>query len=92
MDFWQIALLLVAWVICSLLSGLMWALGHRDRRPRQYPSSEWCGSGQKPAPIQSPPPVQVVAPVPQAPLKGMGPDEIRAQIVKDIELWAKTRR
>ena len=32
---WQILLWLAAWIICSLLFGVVWALGHRDRRPHR---------------------------------------------------------
>ena len=30
---WQVLLVLAAWIVCSLLFGVVWALGHRDRRP-----------------------------------------------------------
>lgn len=32
---WQILLVLAAWIVCSLLFGVVWALGHRDRRPHR---------------------------------------------------------
>lgn len=32
---WQILLVLAAWVVCSLLFGVVWALGHRARPPHR---------------------------------------------------------
>lgn len=93
MELWKILLLLALWIVCHLLVGVMWALGHREKRKPQCPLCLGrCGYGQKSASIPAPPPIQVVLPIPKAPSKGMGADEIRARIIRDIEFWAKTRR
>lgn len=89
---WQILLVLAAWIACSLLFSMVWALGHRDRPPHKHPC-KCCGAyGQKPAHVQAPVPVRVISPVPKAPLKGIGPDELRAGIIRDIEIAFRDRR
>lgn len=54
MEWWQVLLVLVSWIACSLLFGVVWALGHREKRPAQ-PHCPGCGAyGQKAAPVQAP--------------------------------------
>ncbi|GAA5229256.1 hypothetical protein GCM10025779_00690 [Arthrobacter cryoconiti] len=46
MMWWQILLVLASWIVCSLLFGVVWALGHREKRPTR-PHCNACAAYEK---------------------------------------------